>query len=184
MIKSVYPLQGELSAAAKRPRTISTGALGLIFGLLMTAQAIGQDNVVLFDTKAPGENKKIELWGFDTAWLSAENIIRGVNFTGKERTDVIRFSFTGDTPLVDTNGDGHNDDLTGAGLAEFNSRMSLVNTYTDAHTGLYLNNDTDNGSSNPYLGSGGVDPYKWAELIAVTTQKAQLAGRKVLSVAP
>lgn len=184
MIKSVFSKQGDLPAAARRPRTIPRGALGLILGVLMAAQAIGQDNVVLFNTKDTGEHKGIDLWGFDTAWLSEANIVRGVNFTGKERTDVIRLSFTGDTPLVDTNGDGRNDDLSGAGLEEFNSRMSLVNTYTDAHTALYLNNDTDNGTSNPYLGSGGVDPYKWAELIAVTAQKCQLAGRKVLSVAP
>jgi len=184
MIKSVYSQQGDLPPAARRPRTFSKGALGLMFGALLATQAIGQDNVVLFNTADPGEHKAVDLWGFDTAWLSEANIARGVNFTGKERTDVIRFSFTGDTPLVDTNGDGRNDDLTGAGLDEFNQRMALVNTYTDAHTALYLNNDTDNGTSNPYLGSGGVDPYKWAELIAVTAQKCQLAGRKVLSVAP
>jgi hypothetical protein len=156
----------------------------MIVAALMAVQAFGQDNVVLFDTNAPGENKKVELWGFDTAWLWDANVIRGVNFTGKDRTDVIRFSFTGDTPLADTNGDGRNDDLTGAGLEEFSYRMSIVNTYTDPDTALYLNNDTDNWNSNPYLGSGGVDPYKWAELIAVTAQKAQLAGRTVLSVAP
>lgn len=184
MIKSVYSQNGDVPAAARRPRTISGGALGTILAALLAAQAIGQDNVVLFNTEAPGESKKIELWGFDTAWLWDANVIRGVNFTGRERTDVIRFSFTGDTPLVDTDGDGRNDELTGAGLEEFNYRMSIVNTYTDAATALYLNNDTDNWSSNPYLGSGGVDPYKWAELIAVTAQKAQLAGRTVLSVAP
>ncbi|HLP09110.1 MAG TPA: LamG-like jellyroll fold domain-containing protein [Opitutaceae bacterium] len=152
--------------------------------MLLAGPAIGQDNVVVFKTDDPGVYKGLDLWGFDTAWLSDANLIRGVNFTGKERTDVVRFSFTGDTPLVDTDGDGRNDDLTGTGLAEFNQRMSLVDTYTGDQTALYLNNDTDNGTSNPYLGGGGVDPYKWAELIAVTAQKCQLAGRKVLSVAP
>lgn len=184
MIKSEYSETGYLSTPARHPRTISSGALGLLFGALVATQAIAQDNVVLFKTTDPGEHKGLDLWGFDTAWLSEANIVRGVNFTSKERTDVIRFSFTGDTPLADTNGDGRKDDLTGAGLNEFNERMRLVNAYTDAHTALYLNNDTDNWSSNPYLGSGGVDPVKWAELIAVTTQKIQLAGRKVLAVAP
>lgn len=158
--------------------------LAVLGGALFAAPGLAQDHVVLFDTQAPGEYKGLELWGFDTAWLSDANVIRGVNFTGKDRTDVIRFSFTGDTPLVDTNGDGINDDLTGAGLEEFNHRMSLVQTYTDPDTALYLNNDTDDWNTNPYLGSGGVDPVKWAELIAVTAQKCQLAGRTVLSVAP
>lgn len=140
-----------------------------------------------FETEATGNYKGIDLWGFDTAWLWDLNVIRGVNYTKKERTDVIRFSFTGDTPLADTNGDGIGDELTGAGLEEFNTRMALVDEWTDNHTTLYLNNDTDDWSTNPYLvtpNANGVDAVKWAELINVTAEKIVAAGREVVSVAP
>jgi len=164
-----------------------TKLFGLLLGLAAAGQTVAGENVVMFDTQASGEKKAVDLWGFDTAWLWDANVIRGVNFLGKDKTDVIRFSFTGDTPLVDTNGDGVNDDLSGAGLDEFNFRMYLVDTYTDSHTALYLNNDTDDWATNPYLVvpyNDGVDASKWAELIAVTTKKATDHGRKVLSVAP
>ncbi|WP_016956614.1 LamG-like jellyroll fold domain-containing protein [Catenovulum agarivorans] len=152
--------------------------------LLLASQTLANEQTIVFDTQANGEYKGIDLWGLDTAWLWDLNVIRGVNYTGKQRTDVIRFSFTGDTPLTDSNGDGINDELTGEGLTEFNTRMALVDTYTDAHTQLYLNTDTENWTSNPYLVGDGVDAVKWAELIAITTRKAQQAGRQVISVAP
>ncbi len=61
-----------------------------------------------------------------------------------------------------------------------------MNYFTDAHTTLYLNNDTE--SLDPYFqGTGGLgdrNPETWAELIALTTQKLTDAGRKVVSVAP
>ncbi len=99
------------------------GLLGLSVGLLLAGQAFAQENVVFYETEDPGEYKGLDLWGFDTAWLWDANVIRGVNFLGRERTDVIRFSFTGDTPLADTDGDGINDELTGSGLDEFNFRL-------------------------------------------------------------
>ncbi|MCU4677198.1 hypothetical protein N7931_16335 [Catenovulum sp. 2E275] len=158
--------------------------LSVLCSLLIVYQASAAEQTVVFETESVGEYKGIDLWGLDTAWLWDLNVIRGVNHTGKQRTDVIRFSFTGDTPLADTNGDGVNDELSGSGLEEFNTRLALVETYTDAHTTLYLNTDTENWTSNPYLVSGGVDAVKWAELITITTRKIQQAGRQVVSVAP
>jgi len=140
------------------------GLLGLSVGLLLAGQAFAQENVVFYETEDPGEYKGLDLWGFDTAWLWDANVIRGVNFLGRERTDVIRFSFTGDTPLADTDGDGINDELTGSGLDEFNFRLWIVNNFTDAHTTLYLNNDTE--SLDPYFqgpgGPGDRNPETWA----------------------
>ncbi|MDQ8205675.1 LamG-like jellyroll fold domain-containing protein [Pelagicoccus sp. SDUM812003] len=153
------------------------GLYGLALALLLTAQTVAQDHTVAFETEAEGEYKGLDLWGLDTAWLWDANVIRGVNFMGKPQTDVIRFSFTGDTPIVDG-------ELTGSGIDEFNERMRIVDTYTKPETVLYLNNDTENWDSNPYLNGSGVDPLRWAELIAVTARKAEEAGRAVISVAP
>jgi len=95
---------------------------------------------------------------------------------GTPQIDVIRFSFTGDTPVVGGN-------LTGTGLDEFNTRMGIVNAWTDSHTQLYLNNDTE--SLDPsYQGVGGVDAAAWAELIDVTRSNCVAYGRTVVSVGP
>lgn len=145
--------------------------------LLAAATAFSQDRTVFFDVEDPGVDKSIDIWGLDTAWLSEANVARGVEFMGKEQVDVIRFSFTGDKPLVDG-------DLEATRQAEFNERMNIVDTYTKPDAALYFNNDSD-----------GIDPWfmdtassvradRWADLIDVTRQKCEDAGRVVLSVAP
>jgi len=152
--------------------------------MLASGLTNAQDRTVFFDVDAVGEKKAIDLWGLDTAWLDAGNVIRGVEFMGKPQVDVIRFSFTGDAPLGDSDGNGVFDSFTGTALSEFNERMRIVDTYTGPDTVLYLNNDTT-GGYDPYFWDGdSVHADHWAELIALTAKKASEAGRTVVSVAP
>ncbi len=158
-----------------RMKTVSKTAAVILFGIHGLASA--QDRQVFFDVEDPGEDKSVELWGLDTAWLWDQNVIRGVEFMGIDRVDVVRFSFTGDKPLV-------NGDLEASRQAEFDERMRIVDTYTGPDTALYFNNDSE-----------GIDPYfrdtttkvradRWAQLINLTRQKCEDAGRTVISVAP
>ncbi|HLP78397.1 MAG TPA: hypothetical protein VK327_15950, partial [Candidatus Paceibacterota bacterium] len=145
--------------------------------LLLAPHGRAQDRTVVFDTSAAGVTKSISAWGLDTAWLSSDNVQRGARFMGAPQVDVIRFSFTGDWPLVNGN-------LGASAQAEFNSRMSIVNSFTDSHTALYLNNDT--GTYDPsFIGTDSrIEPVAWATLINATKQQCVNAGRTVLSVAP
>lgn len=143
---------------------------------VLCGQATGQDQSLVFDTSDPGETKAITLWGLDTAWLSEVNVRRGVVFMGQPQVDLIRFSFTGDWPLVGGT-------LGTEAQAEFDQRMDIVDTWTDSGTALYLNNDT--GTLDASFDNGdGVNAAAWAELINVTRQKCVSAGRTVLSVSP
>lgn len=135
-----------------------------------------QDRPVAFSTSDSGVSKAIATWGLDTAWLSGDNVRRGAIFMGQPQVDVIRFSFTGDTTVSGGN-------LTGTGITEFNQRLAIVNAYTDSHTKLYLNNDTDSLNAY-YQGVSGVNAATWAELINVTRSNCVAAGRAVLSVSP
>ncbi|MBD5782476.1 RICIN domain-containing protein [Pelagicoccus sp. NFK12] len=148
-----------------------------VFCLSLNGTALAQDNTVLFDVTAPGVDKSISIWGLDTAWLSESNVRRGVEFMGKEQVDVIRFSFTGDRPLI-------NGDLETTRQAEFNERMRIVDTYTKQDAALYFNSDTIGIDSYFKDGSGNLRADRWAELIDLTRRKAEDAGRTVLSVAP
>ena len=136
-----------------------------------------QDRTLLFNVSDPGVSKAIPTWGLDTAWLSTDNVRRGVLFMGQPQVDVIRFSFTGDWPLS-------GGDLGAAALTEFDQRMSIVNSYTDAHTALYLNNDSPTYDPSFIGGDGRIEPVAWAQLINSTRQRCVNAGRTVLSVAP
>ncbi|KAF0095881.1 MAG: Ricin-type beta-trefoil lectin domain protein [Puniceicoccaceae bacterium 5H] len=135
-----------------------------------------QDRRVFFDVDAAGADKSLPTWGLDTAWLDAANVIRGVEFMGKPQVDVIRFSFTPDRPLVDG-------DLNASAQEEFDQRMAIVDNYTEADTALYFNVD---GAIDPYFKDANDETRadRWAQLIDVTRQKCEAAGRTVLSVAP
>lgn len=150
--------------------------LVLMLAFSLCQSVLAQDPLLTYGTSDPGVSKSIPIWGLDTAWLDGNNVRRGVIYMGQPQVDVIRFSFTGDTTVSGGN-------LTGTGLTEFNQRMAIVNAYTDSHTALYLNNDTEilNGY---YQGSGGVNASTWAQLIDVTRSNCVAAGRAVLSVAP
>ncbi|MDQ8181023.1 RICIN domain-containing protein [Pelagicoccus sp. SDUM812005] len=149
----------------------------LVAALLSLVPASSGEEFVFFDLSDEGVEKSIPIWGLDTAWLSESNVRRGVEFMGKDQVDVIRFSFTGDRPLIDG-------DLETTRQAEFDERMRIVDTYAKPDAGLYFNSDTI--GIDPYFmdGSSGPRPDRWAELIDITRQKAEEAGRTVLSVAP
>ncbi len=148
----------------------------MLAALNVNVSSFAQNRTLVFDVDDVGEVKRIETWGLDTAWLWDQNVIRGVAFMGKPQVDVIRFSFTGDEPIV-------NGDLTSSRQGEFDERMRIVDTYTEADTGLYFNNDSE--GIDPYFsGTNGVNPARWAELIDLTRRKVEAAGREVVSVAP
>ncbi|MCP5547392.1 MAG: RICIN domain-containing protein [Akkermansiaceae bacterium] len=149
----------------------------LLFTLASAFPSPAQDRDVVFETTDPGEAKSIATWGLDTAWLSEVNVRRGVVFMGQPQVDVIRFSFTGDWPLVGGT-------LGTEAQAEFDQRMAIVDNWTESDTALYFNNDTGTLDSSFDNGDGGVNAAAWAELIDVTRQKCEDAGRKVLSVSP
>src|SRR5688572_28788844 len=71
---------------------------GLVI-FIWSSGLFAQDRTVLFNLSDPGVSKAIPTWGLDTAWLSTDNVRRGVIFMGQPQVDVIRFSFTGDRPL-------------------------------------------------------------------------------------
>lgn len=154
----------------------SLGAFAILFILALASPVRAQDRTVLYNVADPGVSKSIPTWGLDTAWLNEDNVRRGVIFMGQPRVDVIRFSFTADRPL--TNGN-----LNASALAEFNARMTIVNTYTAPNTPLYLNNDSD--FIDPYYtNSSGTIATNWAKLINATRSNCVAAGHAVLSVAP
>ncbi|MFA5045780.1 MAG: RICIN domain-containing protein, partial [Paludibacter sp.] len=128
------------------------------------------DRTVNFCVTDSGVSKPIT-WGLDLAWLSKENIQRGIAFMGADRVDVVRSSFTPTDSLV-------NGDLKASQLATLNQRLAIIDLL-GANTTVMLNDD------NPTVAAW----YKgnashWAQLMDVTTRRVQEHGRKVVSIAP
>ena len=128
------------------------------------------DRTVLFNISDAGVSKPLT-WGLDLAWLSEENIKRGIAFMGKDRIDIIRTSFTPTDSLL-------NGDLKTAELNKLNTRLNII-ALLSANTQVMLNCDHPSVASW-YIGNA---PH-WAQLIDVTTRRIQDKGRTVVSVAP
>ncbi|MFB6343698.1 LamG-like jellyroll fold domain-containing protein [Saccharicrinis sp. FJH62] len=129
------------------------------------------DRIVLYNLSDEGVSLPIT-WGLDLAWLSVDNIRRGVAFMGSDRVDVVRSSFMPTSPLL-------NGELQGEALTNTNLRMNIIDTYLGTNTQVVLNCDHPSVDSW-YLGNA----INWASLIDVTTRMHQERGRTVISVSP
>lgn len=114
------------------------------------------------------------IWGLDLAWLSEDNIRRGIAFMGGEdKVDIIRSSFiTSNALLGDTA-------LQGDALTNTNLRLNIIKNNLGANTKVVLN--CDHPSVNSYFIG---DEVRWAKLIEVTTKLHEDLGLNVISVSP
>lgn len=136
----------------------------------LIAQPIA-DKTITFSTTDTGILKPI-IWGLDLAWLSEENIRRGINYLGKERINIIRSSFTPTDSLV-------NGDLQQAELIVLNKRINIIKSWLGNDVKVVLN--CDHPSVHQwYVGY----PLRWVQLIDVTTRRHQEAGLTVITVSP
>jgi hypothetical protein len=135
----------------------------------LVAQPI-PDRSVSFCVSDTGVSRPVT-WGLDLAWLSKENIQRGIAFMGADRVDVVRSSFTPTDSLV-------NGDLKTAELATLNQRLAIMDLL-GSNTVVMLNDDNPTVASW-YKGNA----VHWAQLMDVTTKRVQAHGRKVVSIAP
>jgi fibronectin type 3 domain-containing protein len=151
--------------------------LGFLLTLLIGSPVWAQDRTIPFLTSDPGVDKSIEMWGLDLAWRDGNNVRRGAAFTGADKVDVVRISFTGVDPVV-------NGDLQQADVDYLNQRLAWVNAYANTNTVLYINEDT--GELDPWykFDTGFVNPLRWAQMIEATTRRAQESGRTVACVLP
>lgn len=128
------------------------------------------DRTVFYSVVDSGEYKPIT-WGLDLAWLSRDNVRRGIAFMGKERVDVIRSSFTPTAPLV-------NGELQTEELSRLNERLNIIDLCAP-ETKVVLNSD------HPRVDSwfkGNAE--HWMQLIEVTARHHEEHGRTVVTVSP
>ena len=131
---------------------------------------------VVFSTVAEGEKYPI-VWGMDAAWISQENVKRGVAFIGKENISVLRVSFQPTEPLV---GDTA---LTANQRQDLNKRLAIARLLSRPY--LVVNSDPADGAVDPYFTSSGkANAAHWAKLIDISTRAYQNAGYKVITVSP
>ena len=132
---------------------------------------------VPFSTVAEGQKLPIT-WGMDAAWISQENVRRGIAFIGKENIANLRVSFQPTQPLV---GDTA---LASAQRNDLNRRISIARLV--GKPDLIVNSDPADGKVNTYFtsASGRANAAHWARLIDVSARAYENAGFRVITVSP
>lgn len=133
--------------------------------------------IVPFAISDPGKKLPIR-WGLDVAWVSEQNIRKGINHIGKENLSLVRGCFQTTYALV---GDTQ---LTSAQQNMLKKRLSLANLVGD-DVDLVLNEDQEQGIVNYYVSNGVANISHWANLIDATVAWIHDNSKhKVVAVSP
>ena len=140
------------------------------------------DVVVPFRYTDEGVATPIE-WGLDLAWLSEENIRRGVNFAGRDLIDIVRTSYTA-TESVEEGA------LSDAQVSKIRTRANIIKKYLKSGVAMNINHDHGdkpaiaewyNANSAGAQGRG----QRWATLIDLSIKKyAELGLTNFVSISP
>ncbi|MBQ9559161.1 MAG: RICIN domain-containing protein [Bacteroidaceae bacterium] len=119
-------------------------------------------------------------WGLDLAWLSEENIRRGVNFAGKELIDIVRTSYMATESVEEGS-------LSSAQTAKIRQRSNIIKKHLKTGVGLNINCDHPsiaewyNEASAGTAGRGA----RWAKVIDLTVKKyAEQGLTNLVSISP
>ncbi len=126
----------------------------------MTAQPKG-DVVIPFRVTDEGVATPIE-WGLDLAWLSEDNVRRGMLFAGKEIIDIIRTSYMPTASVAEGK-------LSNTQIRKVRDRANIIKKY--AKEGVSLNLNDDHASVDPWYNENSATVKtaergkRWAQLI-------------------
>ena len=135
------------------------------------------DCTVPFYISDPGKQLPIR-WGLDVAWMSEQNMRKGINHIGKENLSLVRGCFQTTYALTSDNR------LTTSQQSVLKQRLQLANLVAD-DVDLVLNEDQEAGIINYYTSNGVADVGHWANLIdATVTWIHENTKHKVVGVSP
>lgn len=153
------------------------------------------DNFVFFNPYLPGVNLPI-MWGFDTAWNSYANMLRGVRYSGSDAVGVARVSFQ---PWAEITQKGVLPETLRKNLDERMATVGLIgkkvdivlnldggdNTIKEVYGGYrYENPDDPWWSPKEYIGDVKEQGPRWADLIDATAAAVLEHGYRVITASP
>ena len=138
------------------------------------------DVTIPFRFTDEGKATPIE-WGLDLAWLSEENIRRGINFAGQELIDIIRTSYMPTSSVEDGV-------LSAEQISKITERANIIKRYAKPNVGLNINDD--HASVDSWYNAGGavtsvMRGQRWAKVIDLTLKKYKELGlTNLVSISP
>ncbi|MBP5380458.1 MAG: RICIN domain-containing protein [Bacteroidaceae bacterium] len=119
-------------------------------------------------------------WGLDLAWLSEDNIRRGVNFAGKDLIDIVRTSYR-PTESVESGS------LSDSQIEKIQDRVKIIKTYLKDGISYNINDDhesVDSWYNEEKIGTTGRGK-RWAKVIDLHIKKYKELGlTNLVSISP
>ncbi len=135
------------------------------------------DMVVPFTPSDDGIRLPVR-WGMDVAWLSEQNMRKGINHIGLTNLSLVRSSFQTTEPLND---DGS---LTTAQIEMLRKRNAVADLIGNS-VDLVLNEDQEAGIVEYYVKNGKADTDHWAQLIDASVAWIEANSKhKVIALSP
>ena len=126
---------------------------------------------------ASAEGKRFEpTWGVDLAWISEQNIMKGVNHMGKENVGIGRIAFRFTDPLVNDSA------LSSSVISVLRQRCNLFNKI-DRQLPLTLTADQEAGTNEYYVVNKAAKNAQWAAMINSHVHWIQQNSRRTIRVA-
>ena len=129
-------------------------ALTLFASVLSFGNVAAQDVTIPFDLSAEGRRFN-PTWGLDQAWISEQNVRKGINHMGKDNIGIGRSCFRTNKPLT-------NDSvLNSAEITRLRQRNNWLNLVSDTLP-IVLTADQEGGTSDYYVVNKSCNINHWA----------------------
>ncbi|MGX8695011.1 MAG: LamG-like jellyroll fold domain-containing protein [Prevotella sp.] len=128
--------------------------LGLSLLLLPFTAMTAQDVTVSFDLSQPGHRFQ-PTWGLDQAWISEQNMRKGINHMGKENVGIGRSCFRTVKALVDDSA------LVNTEISKLRERNRWLNLASDSLP-IVLTADQEAGSDSYFVVNKSADVNHWS----------------------
>lgn len=146
-------------------------------GSLWLSAAPASDITVPFAPTDEGIRLPIR-WGMDVAWLSEQNMRKGINHIGADNISLVRGSFQTTEALTDDTA------LTGAQIEMLRKRNAVADLVSPT-VSLVLNEDQEAGIADYYVSDGKANTDHWAQLISASVDWIHANSRhKVVALSP
>ncbi|MBO4316135.1 MAG: hypothetical protein J5867_09285, partial [Prevotella sp.] len=145
--------------------------------MFLTPQTV-VNTTVPFYLQDPGKLFPVR-WGLDVAWMSEQNIRKGINHIGKANVTMVRGSFRTKDPLI-------NDSvLTTDQTTTLQERIRMARIVSDT-VEIILNEDQEAGIDTWYGTKGNANPARWAAMINAHVKWIQekFPRLKVVAISP
>lgn len=106
-----------------------------------------------------GEGKRFEpIWGLDLAWISKQNVLKGINHIGKDNIGIGRSAFRFTKPLI-------NDSVLDQSVIEVLEERSKIFNNVSAKLPIVLTADQEAGTCDYFVTNESANVEHWAAMI-------------------